>query len=149
MEMSTWGEVTGAYYDNREAEGLWKGEPVSRPFPGYVGPDETIAARAGKEFGKKRAKYATLAEQHGKGHLLIVLPSPLTTRSTRVEAEKRIRERLRHHDYVGPGPFETIWIGYELPCTSPEEKEDPKFAFRDPTADGRFNFLKRIWPRAC
>jgi len=144
--MRTWGEVTNAYYDNREAEGLWKGESGSRPFPGYVGPDETIAARAEEELEKKLEKYGTLAERYGRGHLLIVLASPFATRSTRAKAEERIGERLRRQNGSGSGPFETIWLGYKLPWTSRDEQEDPKYAFRDPSADSRFNFLKCVWP---
>lgn len=144
-ETKTWGEITDVYYDNREAQALWRREPSSRPFPGYVGPDETIAARAEKETEKKLGKYATLVEQHGRGHLLIVLVSPFTTRGTRVEAEERILEQLYRQDRAGSRPFETVWLGYQLPWTSPAEREDPKYAFRDPTADGRFNFFKCIW----
>ena len=147
-ETITWGEVTGAYYDNREAERLRKGETASRSSPGnlYAGPDETIAAFTEKVFKKKRGKYVKLVEQHGRGHLLVVLVSPFTTRSTRVGAEERIREQLRHQDCAGSGPFKTVWLGYELPWTSPDEQEDPEYAFRDPTTDHRFNFLKCIWP---
>ena len=146
--MITWGEVTCAYYDNREAERLWKSESVSWSSPSYLyaGPDKTIAAFAEEVFEKKRGKYVELVEQHGRGHLLVVLLSPFTTRSTRVDAEERIRDQLRHQERTGSGQFETVWLGYELPGTSPDEQEDPEYAFRDQTTDGRVNFLKRIWP---
>lgn len=147
-EMITWGEVTCAYYDNREAEDLWKGESASWSSPGnlYAGPDETIAAFAEEVFEKKRGKYVKLVEQYGRGHLLVVLISPFSTRSTRVNAEERIREQLRHQERAGSGQFETAWLGYELPWTSPDEQEDPEYAFQDPTPVGRFNFLKCIGP---
>ena len=118
--------MTGACYDDQEAEVLWKGESVSRLFPGCVGLDETIVARAEKEFGKKRGKYVTLVKQYGRGRLLNMLVSPFTTRGTRNETEEGIRGRLQSQDRAGSGPFQTVWIGYNLPWTSPGEQEDPK-----------------------
>ena len=42
-------------------------------------------------------------------------------------------------------PFETIWLGYRLPFTTPDEQEDPQHAFQDETDAERFNFIKCIW----
>ena len=61
---------------------------------------------------------------------MVLLHSPLTTRSTRVEAEEAIRGMLETGPSAEFEPFETVWLGYRLPWTIPEEKEDPKYAFR-------------------
>lgn len=44
-------------------------------------------------------------------------------------------------------PFETVWLGYRLPWTTSDEQVDLEYVFQDPTCEGRFNFMKCIWPR--
>ena len=74
---TSWGEVTGAYYDNSEAERLWGPE---RPGAarGYIEPDACTATAAWDMAARKLGKYRDLAERRGRGHLLVLLHSPLT-----------------------------------------------------------------------
>ena len=44
-------------------------------------------------------------------------------------------------------PFETVWLGYRLPYTTPDEQEDLQYVFRDQTDGERFNFMKCIWTK--
>ena len=142
VEMS-WGEVAGSYYDGHEASWLW-GAHAGNGGRGYWEPDAVMGMRAQNLVVCKRAKYRELVCQRGHGHLLILLHSPLTTRSTRVEAESGIRELLETGPAPNIDPFETVWLGYRLPWTTPEEREDPEHAFRDTPDGDRFNFLKCI-----
>lgn len=141
---TSWGEVTGAYYDNSEAEWLWGPE---RPGAarGYIEPDARTGMEARDMAARKLGKYRNLADLRGRGHLLVLLHSPLTTRSTRVDAERRIRELLDAETGVAFNPFETVWLGYRLPLTVPEQREDPEHVFHDGKDGERCNFLKCIW----
>ena len=140
---TSWGEVTGTYYDSNEAGWLWGSVPGNRG--GYREPDAVLGIRARDLVERKRKKYHELVQRRGRGYLQVLLHSPLTTRSTRVEAEEAIRDMLETGPSAEFEPFETVWLGYRLPWTIPEEKEDPKYAFRDVPDGDRFNFLKCIW----
>ena len=144
--MKSWGEVTGTYYDSKEAKWLWRAEPGNEGEV-YREPDAVMGARARELVEHKRNKYRKLVRRRGLGHLLVLLHSPLTTRSTRVEAEKAILDTLETGPSQGVDPFETVWLGYRLPITSPNEQEAPEHVFRDAPNGERFNFLKCIWTR--
>lgn len=107
-----------------------------------------MAARARLLVERKRGKYRELAHRRGAGHLLVLLHSPLTMRSTRLEAEEAMLDVLESERSPNFDPFETVWLGYRLPMTVAEEQEDPRHAFADPTDGERFNFLKCIWTQA-
>lgn len=141
---ASWGEVTGAYYDNKEAEWLW-GAERPRAARDYIEPDARTGMEARDLAARKLGKYRNVADVRGRGHLLILLHCPLTTRSTRVDAERRIRELLDTETGIAFNPFETVWLGYRLPLTVLEEREDPEHVFHDGEERDRFNFLKRIW----
>ena len=128
-ETSTWGEVTGAYYGPRDAEWLWADEPKGG-FRDYDQPDESIAAAVIERVSKKLLKYSDLVKNRGKGNLLVVLNSPLTTRSTRVEAERGVLKSLSNKSFDA-APFQSIWLAYRLPETSLDEMENPPFVFAD------------------
>ena len=136
LETSTWGEVTGAYYGPRDAEWLWDDESEGG-FRDYDQPDERIAAAVIERVSQKLLKYSDLQKSRGKGNLLVVLNSPLTTRSTRVEAEHGVLKSLpnRSSDVT---PFQSIWLAYRLPETSLDEMEDPPFVFADKYGDHVF-----------
>ena len=142
-ETTTWGEVTGAYHDSDEAKLLWAAGPGKGEV--YEEPDKVAGIRARELVEKKRRnkQYQELARRRGLGHLLVLLHSPLTTRSARVEAERCIRELLEGAPSLGSRPFETVWLGYHLPITSPDEREDPQYVFR--ASGGRLNFMRCIW----
>ena len=72
---------------------------------------------------------------------MVVLNHPLTTRSTRVEAERGIRELLCRARRESE-PFRTIWLGYRLPYTTEDEQEDARHVFQD---HERLNFMKCVW----
>ena len=112
---------------------------------GYWEPDAVMGVRARDLVERKRKKYRELARRRGRGHLLVLLNSPLTTRSTRVGAEESILELLETGTRPEFDPFKAVWLGYRLPYTIPEEKEDPRYAFRDAADGERFNFMKCIW----
>ena len=141
---TSWGEITGAYYDNSEARRLWGPAQVGATR-GYMEPDARTAEEARDRVGQKRGKYRGLTERRGRGHLLVLLHSPLTTRSTRVAAERRMQELLGTGPAPDFDPFETVWLGYRLPWTVPDEMEDPEHAFPDGPDGNRHNFLKCIW----
>ena len=140
----SWGEVTGAYQDSGEAKWLWATK-AGNESRGYWEPDATIANEARDLVKRKVGKYRELVQLRGQGNLLVLLHSPLTTRSTRVEAEKAIRDLLESGSSEDFNPFETVWLGYRLPWTISEEQEDPEYAFRDAPDGDRWNFLKCIW----
>ena len=144
--MNSWGEVTGAYYDSNEAKWLWGTEPKNKGGI-YWEPDALMGVRARDLVEHKRKKYRELAQRRGPGHLLVLLNSPLTTRNTRVKAEESILDLLKTGPDPEFDPFKTVWLGYRLPYTSPEEQEDPQYAFRDALDGERFNFMKCIWNR--
>ena len=142
---TTWGEVTGTYLDSKEAKLLWGRGPQSDEGEVYCEPDRVAALRAGALVQRKRQKYDSLVQQKGRGHLLVVLHSPLTTRTTRVGAERSIQEVLtrpvgRHTD-----PFDSVWLGYRLPITVASEQEDEEHVYRAPMDEERRNFMKCIW----
>jgi len=141
---TSWGEVTGAYYDNNEAEWLWGAE---RPGAArdYIEPDARTGMEARDMAARKLGKYRNVADVRRRGHLLVLLHSPVTTRSTRVDADRPIRELLDTETGVAFNPFETVWLGYRLPLTVLEAREDPEHVFHDCEEGDRFNFLKRIW----
>ena len=141
----TWGELTGAYYSASEAKWLWGTVPASTHDAVYVEPDAAVALEARTQVEKKSQKYSDLVRRAGKGHLLVLLHSPLTTRSTRVAAETAICDALNSSVSGRTGPFASVWLGYCLGFTSPSEQEDPKYVFRDPTGGDRLDFLKCIW----
>ena len=143
-DMTSWGEVTGTYYDSTEAKWLWG--PDSGDNGGlYFEPDATMATRARDLVERKRDKYERLVRRRGRGHLLVLLHSPLTSRSTRVAAEESIRALMEAEPSPTLDPFETVWLGYRLPITTRAEQEQPQYAFRDAPDGDRFNFLKCIW----
>ena len=72
---------------------------------------------------------------------MVVLHHPLTTRSTRVEAERRLR-KSQFSACCELNSFETIWLGYRLPYTTEDEQEDPRHVFHD---HDRLNFMKCVW----
>ena len=146
-EVMGWGELTGAYYDSSEAKVLWGEEPRNGEGGVYLEPDAILGSKARERVEVKRTKknYVELVRRRGLGHLLVLLLSPLTTRSTRVEAERYIREQLESPEKQDLDPFETVWLGYHLPYTTSDEQEDLQYVFRDPTDGNRFNFMKRIW----
>ena len=146
-QRTVWGEMTGIYCNNREAERLWDGRGKREI---YQEPDAAMGMRARVQVERKRQTCLKLAQRRGPGHLLVLLLSPLTSRSTRVEAERSICELLESVPSNDADPFETVWLGYHLPDTTPDEQENPEYAFQDATDAERFNFLKCIWPgRAC
>ena len=147
-EMTVWGELTGTYYNSNEAEWLWGAQTgKEKRGGGYWEPDAVLGIKARELVECKSKKYLQLAQRRGPGHLLILLHSPLTSRSTRVEAEGCIRELLQSTPSLNSGPFETVWLGYRLPYTTADEQEDPQYVFQDPTDRERFNFMKCIWTR--
>lgn len=145
--MTCWGEITGAYYSPNDAEWLWDTESKSGGRE-YCHPDSDIAESARASVERKLEKYGELAQQQGPGHLLVLLLSPLTTRSTRTNAEKSILDMLDSRPSSASEPFETIWLAYHLPPASPEESEDSRHAFRESPDSRRFNFMKCIWNRS-
>ena len=140
--ITSWGEITGTYYDSNEAKWLWGAEDGNRSR-GYVEPDAVMGEGARTLVERKSKKYSDLVRRRGQGHLLVLLHSPSTTRSTRVRAEESILDLLETGPHLELDPFETLWLGYRLPWTIPEEMEDPKYAFLD-VDGGRYNFLKCI-----
>ena len=134
-ERTVWGEVTAVYCNNREAERLWNGRGNREV---YREPDAVMGTRARAQVERKRQKCLNLAQRRGPGHLLVLLLSPLTSRSTRVEAERSVRELLESAPGVDSDPFETVWLGYRLPDTTPDEQENPQHAFQDGTDAERF-----------
>ena len=142
---TSWGEVTGTYYDNIEARWLWDPSPAKGRSGLYVDPDARTGIAARDRVAEKRGKYRELAERWGGGHLLVLLHSPLTSRSTRVDAERRIRELLETGPAPDFNPFETVWLGYRLPLTVPDQMEDPEHIFHDGEDGNRYNFLKCVW----
>ncbi len=142
---TTWGEVTGAYYDSDEAKWLWGGAHGTNPMGVYSEPDALVAFQASMLLERKRQKYSALVQQRGKGQLMILLHSPLTTRSTRVAAEASMLDSLAIPVSGHVEPFESVWLGYRLPITLPSETEDANHVYRDPTGAERLNFMKCIW----
>ena len=142
---TSWGEVTGAYYDNTEARRLWDPSPTENQSGLYVDPDARTGIAARARVAQKRCKYRELAERRGGGHLLVLLYSPLTSRSTRGDAERRIWELLETGPASDFDPFETVWLGYRLPLTVPDQMEDPEHVFPDDSDGSRRNFLKCVW----
>ena len=140
---TTWGEVTGVYYDSQEAKWLWGSGSENQQGRGYFEPDAVVGTRAAELVEGKLRKYSALVNRHGRGHLLVLLNHPLTTRSTRVDAEIHVRNLLCGIPSDSES-FETVWLGYRLPWTTEDEMEDPKYVFQD---NDRFNFLKCVWAR--
>ena len=142
--VTSWGEITSAYYDSTEAKWLWG--PESRDDGGlYLEPDAVMATRASDLVERKRDKLRELGRHRGRGHLLVLLRCPLTSRSTREAAEESIRAVMMTEPNPAPDPFETVWLGYRLPITIRAEQEQPQYAFRDTPNGDSFNFLKCIW----
>ena len=147
-EVTVWGELAGTYYNSNEAGWLWGAQTGKGKRGGiYWEPDAVVGTKARELVERKSKKYAQLVQRRGLGHLLTLLHSPLTSRSTRIEAEGRIRELLESTPSLESVPFETVWLGYRLPNTTTDEQEDPRDVFQDPTDKERFNFLKCIWTR--
>ena len=144
--VTCWGEVTGTYYDSIEARWLWRAETANGGRI-YWEPNAVMGSKARELVERKRKKYHELVERRGRGHLLVLLHSPLTSRSTRVNAEEALLDLLKTGSSQDFDPFETVWLGYRLPITSPDEREDPQHAFLDDPDGDRFNFLKCIWTR--
>ena len=93
-ETTTWGEITDVYYDETEARLLWSGTSKGKPRI-YTEPDAQTADEAEKRVERKLKKYPALVSEQGRGHLLLVISSPLTTRSTWTEMESRRRRAPR------------------------------------------------------
>ena len=142
---TTWGEVTGTYLDSREAKLLWGRGPRSGQGEVYCEPDRVAALRASALVERKRRIYDSVVQQRGRGHLLVVLHSPLTTRRTRVGAERSIQEVLNQPARRHADPFDTVWLGYRLPYTVASEQEDEQHVYRAPMDEERRNFMKCIW----
>lgn len=145
--MTCWGEITGAYYSPDDAKWLWDTQSVSGGRT-YCDPDSQIAESARASVERKLVKYGELVQQQGRGHLLALLNSPLTTRSTRIESEEYILDMLGSRPRSALGPFKSIWLGCLLPQTWPEEPVEPKYAFRESPDSPRLNFIKCIWIRS-
>ena len=141
--LTSWGEVSGTYYDAAEAKWLWGSESKDAARL-YFEPDAMMAACAGDRVARKRGKYESLVRRYGRGHLLVLLHSPLTTRSTRIAAEESILALMESGPPPTFDPFETVWLGYQLGMTTRREQEHPEYAFRDAPDSDRFNFLKCI-----
>lgn len=139
-ETTTWGEVTGAYFSHGEAQWLWDTESADSSME-YFQPDERIGVAAVQRVSRKLEKYSDLVGERGKGHLLVVLNSPLTMRSTRKEAERGVLNFLTTKT-SDARPFRYFWLAYRLPETSLDEMEDLPFVFPDNA--GQPNFFKRI-----
>ena len=149
--LTSWGEVTGAYHDATEAEWLWGSESKDAARL-YFGPNAMMAARARERVERKRGMYESLVRRYGRGHLLVLLHSLSTTRSTRVAAEESILALMETGPPPNLAPFETVWLGYQLGITTRREEEHPEYAFRDAPDSNRVNFLKCIWthpPPVC
>ena len=142
---NTWGELTGAYYDSDEGKWLWGSSLGTQHGVANREPDAVVAHEARALVERKRQKYSALVQQRGKGHLLVLLHSPLVTRATRVATEFSIRDALASTPGGHADPFESVWLGYRLPITVESEQEDPQHVFRAPTSGGRLNFLKCTW----
>ena len=142
-ETKTWGEVTGTYYSSEDASWLWDRKPDPRGRT-YVEPDATMAENAVACVRRKIEKYDSLVKERGLGHLLVLLLNPLTTRSTRVKVEESILRMLHERVSADLGPFKSIWLGYHLPETSPDEQEKRQYAFLDEKNGRQFNFMKCI-----
>ena len=138
---NTWGEITATYYHNYEAKWLWDHRATNSSMF-YVGPDENIAVSAVARVKDKISKYDELVGMRGKGHLLVLLNSPMTTHSTRAISEKRILNLLGRQ--CTDLPFQSLWLAYRLPETTEDETEDPQFAFSDESGSGRRNLFKCI-----
>lgn len=143
---TSWGEITAGYINDDEPKWWWSKTPKDAG-QAYHEPDAVIGAKARDCVERKRRKYCELVRQRGRGHLLVVLRSPLTSRGARIEAENAIQDVLETEPRPECDPFNTVWLGYWLPDTSPEEEEDPKYAFREAPNSERFNFFKCIWVR--
>ena len=64
---TTWGEVTGVYYDSDEAEWLWGTAEEARKGKGYWQPDTVVAVHAVELVKRKRKKYVELVKRQGRG----------------------------------------------------------------------------------
>ena len=144
--VTSWGEVTGTYYDAQEAKLLWSRESGNSDRL-YFEPDAIIGARARNRLQRKRDKYEGLVRRRGCGHLLVLLHSRLTTRSTRVAAEESMLALLETESHRAFDPFATVWLGYRLGIALLADQEDPQYAFRDASDGEGFNFLKCIWAK--
>ena len=133
-ENETWGEITGVYYDGDEAEWMWAAGPESQQGRTYFEPDAVVAAKAAEPVEGKRSKYFELVRHRGRGHLLVVLNHPLTTRLTRVAAERAIGKMLGGNPRESE-PFEAVSVGYRAGYGT----EDQQYVLRD---DERSNFTK-------
>ena len=142
--LESWGELTGTYAGSIEAAYLWDETP---PYSGllYSEPDESIVEHTVTTVAKKLLKYQDLVQSRGHGHLLVLLNSPLTTRTVRRKAEKKILPLLVQADQGQSNPFASVWLAYRLGQTSYEEMEKPQYAFPVSGERDRFNFFKRIW----
>ena len=63
---STWGEITGSYYDGNEANWLWDENPTQSSMV-YFQPDEIISRMVVESVKKKISKYDDLSRERGKG----------------------------------------------------------------------------------
>ena len=137
--------MTGAYNDANEAKWLSGGAPGTKQGDVYCEPDAVVALEARALVEQKRQKYSALVQQRGLGHLLVLLHSPLTMRSSTVEAQRSIRNLLNSLPLGSVNPFETVWLGYHLPWVLESEEEDPQYVFRDRAGGGWLNFFKCVW----
>ena len=143
-ETATWGEITDVYYDETEARLLWSGTSKGQPRM-YTEPDAQTADQAEKRVERKLKKYPALVSEQGRGHLLLVISSRLTTRSTRTELESRVLARLRGD---GEPNLQLIRNGLARVLSAvhdADEQEDLPHVFRDPIDSQQFNFIKHIW----
>ena len=141
----TWGEITCTFYNNKEAKWIRGEEVVDSSFC-YFQPDKKIGEFVTNILEGKLKKYDALVEARGKGHLLLFLNSPLTTRSTRLLAEQSIIDAIRNNQSFN-FPFESVWLSYRIPETSRDEMELSSFCFRD--EEGQLNFFKPAWSDCC
>ncbi|MCY4128260.1 MAG: hypothetical protein OXG15_03330 [Gammaproteobacteria bacterium] len=143
-KLHTWGEITGTYAGSIEAEYLWADSPKSSGLI-YSGPDDSIALHTANAVAKKLQKYQDLVHARGLGHLLVVLNSPLTSRTPRQMAEDKTIPLLVRASEYARSPFASVWFGYRLGQTSQDEMEDEKHVFPVVGLRSRFNFFKCIW----
>ena len=141
----TWGEITCTFYNNEEAKFI-RGEETDDSWFYYHQPDKLIGEFVANILESKLKKYSALEKTRGKGHLLIFLNSPLTTRTTRILAGLSVSEAIRN-DRTSNFPFESVWLSYRLPQTSKNEMELPSLCFRD--KQGLLNFFKPVWTDQC
>lgn len=137
---TTWGEVTAAYYSSNEAKFMWDLDGPDR-FMNQFQPDQHISGAVVQAVAKKVEKYSDIVKKLGKGHLLVVMNAPLTTRSTREMAECKVLEFLKtkKNEQI---PFDTFWLAYRMSEIEPVRPEHQSNIYPDESCQQ--NFFKCI-----